>query len=125
MVHFQNRNHILSWLEKNCSRKAIVRILNSEGEIEFLGGFNPIPPTSHPGWMVQMTSIYGKLWYVAVIAYQNRYGIRILKEVPWENWAGNGADAPGLINGDHPYLNYCACKRITDINKEDIETGRI
>ena len=90
------------WLEKNCSRKAITRILESEGEIELLGGFNPIPPTSHPGWIVQMTSVHGKLWYVAVIAYQNRYGIRILKEVPRKNWVGKSDGAPNLVNGDYP-----------------------
>lgn len=118
MVHFQNRDHILMWLEKNCSRKAIVRILESEGEIELLGGFNPIPPTSHPGWIVKMTSIHGKLWYVAVIAYQNRYGIRILKEVPWKNWAGDGYNVSGLMNGDNPDVYQCKRLHVTPVNWE-------
>jgi len=99
MVHFQNKNHILMWLEKNCSRKTIVRALATEGEIELLGGFSQIPPTSHPGWIVQITSVHGRTWYVAVIAYQNRYGIRILSKVPWQNWIGGKSE---LMNGDNP-----------------------
>jgi len=82
MIHFQSKTHIILWLENNCSRQAIVRALY-EGQVEFFGGFKPIPPTTQPGWILRVTSARGKTWYVAVIAYQNRYGIRILKDVPW------------------------------------------
>lgn len=102
MIHFQNKNHILMWLEKNCSRKAICRALQ-EGKIEFLGGFKPIPPTSYPGWIVQVTSVFGKVWCIAVIAYQDRYGIRVLEDVPWNKWVGSTAkNRTILMNGDHP-----------------------
>jgi len=104
MIHFQSKTHIILWLEKNCPRQAIVRALH-EGEVEFLGGFSPVPPTSHPGWIIRVTSVHGKIWYVAVIAYQNRYGIRILKDVPWQYWTGNSEGKPGsLYNGDDPVL---------------------
>ncbi len=91
------------WLEKNCSRKSIVRALR-DGTVEHLGGFSRVPPTSHPGWIVRVTSVHDREFIVAVIAYQSRYGIRVLGEVPWLNWAGTpGEVQPGLMNGDNPW----------------------
>jgi len=101
MVHFQTKNHLLMWLEDNCPRKTIVRALR-DGIVEHLGGFSTIPPTSHPGWVVRVTSTYDKEYIVAVIAYQNRYGIRILNEIPWKYWGGDCNGTPGLMNGDWP-----------------------
>ena len=106
MVHFQTKNHLLMWLEKNCPRKSIVRALR-DGTVEHLGGFNTIPPTSHPGWIVRVTSVHDKEFIVAVIAYQSRYGIRVLSEVPWRYWGGEMYGAPGLMNGDVP-IDYMA-----------------
>ena len=104
MTHFQSRTHIILWLADNCSRKAITRALY-EGQVEFFGGFNPIPPTTHPGWIMRITSAHGRTWYVAVICYGHRYGIRILRDVPWGNWYGTdsrGIFGPPLYRGDHP-----------------------
>ncbi|KKN41762.1 hypothetical protein LCGC14_0720030 [marine sediment metagenome] len=101
MVHFQSKNHLLMWLENNCPRRAVVRAL-LEGTVEYLGGFSKIPPTTQPGWITKVTSIHGKEWIVAVIAYQNRYGIRILSEVPWRWWNGNAGRCADLMNGDNP-----------------------
>lgn len=104
-VHFQSRLHIVSWLEKTCSRKAIVRAL-SEGQVEFFGGFSLIPPTTQPGWIIRVTSVYGKTWYVAVIAHRDHYGIRILRDVPWGNWIGENSWGDAfkvhLFSGDYP-----------------------
>ena len=111
MIHFQSKTHIILWLEQNCSRMAIVRALY-EGQVEFFGGFNPIPPTTHPGWIARVTSAHNRIWYVAVIAYQNRYGIRVLRDVPWGFWAGSVAkNRSALINGDHP-TEYWELRRI-------------
>jgi len=104
MTHFQSRTHVILWLEKNCSRKAITRALY-EGQVEFFGGFNPIPPTTQPGWIMRVTSAHGRTWYVAIICYDRRYGIRILKDVPWDKWHGTdsrGVFGPSLYRGDHP-----------------------
>ena len=107
MIHFQTKNHLLMWLEANCPRKSIVRALR-DGTVEHLGGFSKIPPTSHPGWIVRVTSIHGKEFIVAVIAYQNRYGIRVLSEVPWLNWIGDqDRSDSSLISGDDPQKYWC------------------
>lgn len=102
MIHFQSKTHLLMWLESNCPRKGIVRALR-DGTVEHLGGFSRVPPTSHPGWIVRVISTYGKEFIVAVIAYQNRYGIRVLSEVPWRFWIGDPDAAFGeLFSGDWP-----------------------
>lgn len=105
MIHFQTKNHLLMWLENNCPRKAVVRALR-DGTVEHLGGFSKIPPTSHSGWITKVTTTHGKEFIVAVIAYQNRYGVRILSEVPWECWCGKGQGSPNLRNGDDPHRYY-------------------
>ena len=105
-IHFQSKNHLLTWLENNCPRKAVVRAL-LEGTVEYLGGFSKIPPTTQPGWITKVTSIHGREWIVAVIAYQNRYGIRILSEVPWRWWNGDPDAGSGtLFGGDDPDKYY-------------------
>ncbi len=107
MVHFQTKNHLLIWLENNCPRKGIVRALR-DGTVEHLGGFSTIPPTSHPGWIARITSTRGKEFIVAVIAYQNRYGIRVLGEIPWRYWIGDqDRSDSSLMNGDDPQRYWC------------------
>lgn len=122
MTHFQSKTHIILWLEKNCSRKAIVRALY-EGQVEFFGGFNPIPPTTHPGWIMRVTTAHGKIFYVAVIVYDHRYGIRILRDVPWGFWCGTdsrGMFGPLLYRGDNPKIY----KNLREIWKEKNETKK-
>lgn len=106
MTHFQSRTHIILWLENNCPRPSIVRALN-EGQVEFFGGFKLIPPTTQPGWVIRVTSVHDRTWYVAIICYDHQYGIRILRDVPWGNWCGinkNGIGRfkPFLYCGDNP-----------------------
>jgi len=118
MTHFQSKTHIILWLENNCSRQAIVRALY-EGQVEFFGGFDPIPPTTHPGWIIRITSAYGRTFYVAVICYDRRYGIRILRDVPWDKWRGTfmwDGFRVQLYSGDHPE-EYLELRRIWNENK--------
>lgn len=119
-IHFQSRLHIVSWLAKTCPRKAIVRALN-EGQVEFFGGFDPIPPTTHPGWIMRVTSVHSRTWYVAVICYDCRFGIRILRDVFWGNWVGtmfwdSDKFRSQMFSGDHPE-EYKKLKEIWNENK--------
>lgn len=115
MQHFQSKIHIVHWLESNCPRPAIVRSLR-EGKTEFFGGFNPISPTTQPGWIIRVTSAYNRIWYVAVIAYRDHYGIRILRDVPWDKWVGTmfwdgDKFRSQLFSGDYP-LQYLELRRM-------------
>ena len=105
MIHFRTKNNILAWLEKHCPRKTIVRSLSQNGA-ELLGGFDPIPPSGRPGWIVRVRSAYGKVWLVAVIpnAGQMDYEIRILQGVPWGNYVGCSNNDSCIYAGDKPLL---------------------
>jgi hypothetical protein len=104
VIHFRNKNNILSWLETHCPRKAIVRSLSQNGA-ELLGGFDYILPSGRPGWIVRVQSVYGRVWLVAVIPNnkQTDYEIRILQKVPWENYIGC-EDSGCIYGGDKPWL---------------------
>jgi len=99
--HFMSRTDMILWLTENCPRPAIVRALN-DGKVEFLGGFNPIPPSDLPGWIFKV-----KDKNVCILAndIKHKYEIRIVKRVPWENWTGmlsNIVMTWSLNSGDKP-----------------------
>jgi hypothetical protein len=99
--HFRSRTDMIEWLIANCPRPAIVRALEM-GKVEFLGGFNSIPPSNLPGWIFKT-----KTKNVCILANdrEHKYEIRIVKRIPWEDWAGDfcGLIIPGRIhNGDKP-----------------------
>ena len=104
MVHFQTRDHLMGWLERHCPRPAIVRAL-LHGSTELLGGFDRIPPSGRPGWIVRVRSQFGKVWLVAIVPNrtQTDYEIRIPKEVPWKHWCGGPIPNP-IYKGDRPWL---------------------
>jgi len=105
MIHFQSKENIIDWLIDNCPRPAIERAL-IDGRVEFLGGFDQIPPSTLPGWIVRVVSIYSKQWNVAILAnnIKHIYEIRIIKSIPWKNWMGelNGIMRNKLFSGDYP-----------------------
>lgn len=100
MIIFRDKNDIIRWLEKHCPRKAIVRSLNNA---ELLGGFDPIPPNTRPGWIVRVTSVHKRKWIVAIIPCVGKPDceIRILKYVPWGNYIGGPFTNP-VYSGDNP-----------------------
>lgn len=99
--HFRSRTDMIEWLIENCPRPAIVRALQYN-KVEFLGGFNPIPPSDLPGWIFKV-----KNKNVCILANdtKRKYEIRIIKHVPWGNWCGmfHGLIiAESLSSGDNP-----------------------
>jgi len=105
MIRFETKNSLIKWLINNCPRPLIVRSLQRSGA-ECLGGFSPVPPSTERGWILRVTSPHGRTIIVAVLAYKDkpRYGIRILKNVPWEHWIGDNYRIDGLYTGDNPSL---------------------
>ena len=102
MIHFQSRENIIDWLIDNCPRPAIERAL-IDGRVEFLGGFNPIPPSTLPGWILKVISLHDKQWIIAVLAndIKHVHEIRIIKTILWENWIGTD-HCNKLFSGDNP-----------------------
>lgn len=118
MVHFITREDLLQWLEKNCTRKAVVRAMQ-EGLVEHLGAFTKLGPNGNPGWIVQVTSAVSpvRAWDVEVVAEGKRYGIyiRIAVSTPWEYWNGGLLDRE-IFDGDNP-VKYA---RLRDERKAEI-----
>lgn len=111
MIYFRSKENIIDWLIDNCPRRPIVRALE-QGKIEYLGGFSLIPPSTLPGWILKVMSIYGGKWIIAVLAndIKHIYEIRIIKSVPWKNWVGTDRlfnhkkFRIKLFSGDNPEL---------------------
>ncbi len=116
MIHTKNahldpkcRSDFILWVMANSPRRDIARIMD-EGEIEVLGGFDLIPPTPHPGWIIRIISKHKKEYHVAVVMDEE---LRILivwkmwsNDVPWVEY--NGKPNRGfwcVYDGDKP-LDY-------------------
>lgn len=125
--HFRSRTDMIEWLIDNCPRSGIVRALQAN-KVEFLGGFNPIPPSNLPGWIFKVTLFRSRAEKIICILandLKHKYEIRIVKCVPWENWTGyfNGHIISGsLSNGDKPLIYkelYDAARQTSDRQTKD------
>ncbi len=107
MTRIQNRNDLFGVLEKNPPHKMgqILEAL-STGGVELLGGFERIPPSPLPGWIIIVTSRRGTVWNVVVTAHENppRFTTWIVQRIPWEHWVGKLDRDPIVYDGDHPKI---------------------
>lgn len=73
-----------------------------ENRVTVLGGFNPVE--GFPGWIMVILSRFNKEWIVAVLADEpnQKYLVKWIDKVPYENWIGVSCGRPSLINGDRP-----------------------
>lgn len=102
MTHIETRQDLMEWLEDNAPASTMRAV--REGQVELLGLFNPIPSSSNPGWIVQVTSaITGRGWYVVISMQMKKpfYYTWVIKKPPWENWRGKHVGNP-LYYGDDP-----------------------
>ena len=107
MKRILNRNDLFRVLEENPPHK-MSQILTalSTGKAEILGGFNVIPPSPLPGWIIIVTSRRGTVWNVVVTAHENppRFTTWLVQRIPWEHWAGKIDRDPTVYDGDHPKI---------------------
>ena len=121
MIRIRTKDNLIKWLVDNCPRRAVVRSILQHG-VECLGGFSVIPPSTRSGWIVRTTSSFGKTWIVAILVYDSppKYGIRILKDIPWQYYIGDIAEQE-IYKGDNPLLY----KQLRDICGARNETDKI
>jgi hypothetical protein len=76
----------------------------STGRTEVLGGFERIPPSDKPGWIIIVTSRRGTVWNVVITAHENppRFTTWIVQRIPWEHWVGRTDRDPTVYDGDNP-----------------------
>lgn len=105
MPRIRNQNDLFRVLEKNPPHKMgqILEAL-STGRTEVLGGFERIPPSDKPGWIIIVTSRRGTVWNVVITAHENppRFTTWIVQRIPWEHWVGRTDRDPTVYDGDNP-----------------------
>ena len=99
MIH--HRQQLINWLLKNVTDRVIQNVMES-GRIENYGGFDPLPTTNLPGWIVAITSGRGRVYNIAIVADTN-FTMRWfrIKDVPWSDWVGDVAKV-SVYRGDAP-----------------------
>jgi len=98
MIH--HRQQLITWLLKNVTDRVIQNAMES-GQIENCGGFNPLPTTVLPGWIVAVTSGRNKIYNIAIVSENFKLRWFRVKEVLWENWVGDTATSE-VYRGDRP-----------------------
>ena len=103
MVHIRHRSDLFRIAEENPPSPAIGEAL-STGGVELLGGFDRVPPSRFPGWIIVVTSKRGTVWNIVITphVHPDRVAVWIVERVPWELWVGSTNRDPGLYDGDHP-----------------------
>ena len=98
------RTQLMNWLEENAPTASIRRAVG-EGSVEFLGWFEKIPGSIHPGWIVKVIStITGIVWNVVVrsIRHTTDYCAWVFDTcVPWQHY-NSGNSANPFMQGDNP-----------------------
>ena len=88
-----NRTTLLEWLEDNAPTPSLKRALNSGLPIAVLGGFDPLPDSNKPGFIVRAVSKTGRVYHVAItfprFGDNNAY---MINYIDWKTYTG----------GDHP-----------------------
>jgi len=108
------RQQLIDWLYENVDDCLILLAMNS-GDLEVLGGFDPLPASSNPGWLIQVTSGTGRVHYIAIAQRRDQLGRFYWFRAPrveWSRWMGDVGDR--LAQGDRPEL-YAELKGAPDV----------
>ena len=104
MQRIETRTQLINFICENIAQRAIVRACHN-GEVQVLGGFSKIPLTRRPGWIVSITSVYGRTWLVAIIPDDHQHVFRtgIVDSIPWQYYVGRiDRDEYSIYDGDRP-----------------------
>jgi len=108
MIH--TRQQLIEWIEENVTDRTLQCAMN-RGDLEVLGGFNPLPTSANPGWIIQIKTVCAT-YLVAVAHDQSNLGRFYwfnAPHVPWQNWTGHkwiGDKGHELEKGDRPGLYF-------------------
>ena len=120
MQRLQTRTDLVLFAQENCRSYSCERAFLTV-KVVVLGGFDPIPPGTAPGWIVLVTSIHKRKWILAVIPddIKHCYCVKWLDKIPWANWNGSSRttyrdmELPGgwkytIRDGDIPFQAFNA-----------------
>lgn len=97
MIH--TRQQLIDWLKSNVSDRVLKTALEA-GSIWLVGGFDPLPASASPGWIIQL-KCRGKEYLVGVAVAEVTGEPRWYRApfIPWANYAGGSSP---LYAGDRP-----------------------
>lgn len=98
IAHF-DKNRLLNWLDLHAPSKSVQRALSSGYPITILGGFNPLPNSNSPGWIVLVNSKQHE-YYIAVAVDMFRDPRAYL--IDYIDWASYTGGTHPLYKGDMP-----------------------
>lgn len=102
MIH--TRSGLIDWIKQNVNDRVLMNAID-RGSVEVLGGFDPLPTSTNPGWIVRVKSIFGQAYLIAVawdVVNFRLYWFRA-PNIPWGQWVGHQSNNP-LYAGDKPQL---------------------
>ena len=115
MIHLRTRNEILDYIEENAPRGSIAIAMIS-GTVEFLGGFSPLSPSPHGGFLIRVISRQkdGPTWHVAVTGERHGWKVwELTSPIPWKHWLGKTAL---MFAGDNPKEYIKLKERLNDVS---------
>ena len=102
MRPLQTKNDLIALVQSLLSpRYASTCRMFHEGTVENLGGFECIPPTDKPGWVLRVVSSFKKIHYLAAVVDKFRHYVFLIDKPPWKYWEGDKSDNK-LYQGDNP-----------------------
>lgn len=109
MIH--TRDQLLDWLSANVGDPVLSKAI-SDGQVEVLGGFAPLPTSANSGMLVELTTEFGTRYLIAVAEDRKRIGRFYWFRAPfvsWPDWIGDRSVGQ-LFQGDRPdvYTDYKA-----------------
>jgi hypothetical protein len=100
MIH--TREQLIGWIEKHVDDPVLHEAL-LRGTVEVLGGFDPLPTSKYPGWMVQVISRFNTKYLIAVACADFALHWFRAPHIEWDKWNGFKSDNP-LFQGDRPKI---------------------
>ena len=97
---FQTRQQLVDFLESSLI-PGVPDAVIQDGQLEFLGGFGPIPAGNYPGFIIRLTKAKRQWNIVVSILPKHSYKLWLIDDIPWRLWQGD-VNAGILYQGDRP-----------------------
>lgn len=104
MDRIDTRTELVNYVRDNIPQRAIQRACHN-GVVRVLGGFSLISPSTRPGWIISVTSVHGKTWFVAVTSDDHHHVFRtwVVESIPWQFYIGRADRGEySIYDGDTP-----------------------
>lgn len=97
MIH--TRSALIDWIKKNVNDRVLTNALDT-GDVWLVGGFNPLPASSAPGWLIRLRS--RTRGYFLAIAIDEVLGRLRCYRAPYISWETYTGGTNPLYAGDKP-----------------------